>query len=163
MESIIKCMETLLAIHEELLLIGRQKVELVKKGDMTTLETLVREETKLIQKLQITERVRTEHVQKLLKNKGEIKENATLTDVKKFATAGEKDQLEQLQDKLFIAVQEVKKQNAFNQQLIEESLRFVNLSLDLIVPHSEDISYKKPGDQDDDRYETGHSLFDSKA
>ncbi len=98
-----------------------------------------------------------------LMTKGEVTENATMTDIRKYATKDEQQQLEQLQNELLNQVQNLKRQNELNQLLIEESLRFVNLSLDLMVPHKEDISYKRPHEQDDSRYDTGHSLFDSKA
>ncbi|TWI59945.1 flagellar protein FlgN [Halalkalibacter nanhaiisediminis] len=163
MKAIVEIIESLTGIHKELYTLGEQKVEPIKKGDMSALEVLVREESKLVRKLQATEGLRTKVVKNFLMTKGEVTENATMTDIRKYATKEEEQQLEQIQNELLNQVQNLKRQNELNQLLIEESLRFVNLSLDLMVPHKEDISYKRPHEQDDSRYDTGHSLFDSKA
>lgn len=160
---ITELMESLMTIHGDLYTLGQRKIEPIKKGDMSALEVLVREETKLVRKLQSTEALRTKAVRTFLISKGEVTENATMTDVRKFATNEEQQQLERLQAELMEHVQNLKAQNELNQLLIEESLRFVNLSLDLMVPHKEDVSYKRPKERDDNRFDTGHSLFDSKA
>src|SRR5699024_5672202 len=109
------------------------------------------------------ETIRGRQAEAYLQKHGEGNEEATMSEVKKHATTDEKEMLDQLQEELLIVILQLKRQNEFNQQLIEESLAFVNLSLDLMVPHQEDISYKRPDDEEHDRYDRGHSLFDSKA
>ncbi len=156
-------METLLTIHHELLTISVEKVELIKNGDAAALEALIRTEAKLARKIQINDTLRMKQVQAILAKKGKMKENATITDVKEFATEAEKEQLDHIQEQLLLAIHQLKTHNDLNQELITESLRFVNLSLDLIVPYKEDISYSRRQEDDDDRFLTGHSLFDSKA
>jgi len=160
--AITQLMERLIEVHEQLLEMAANKVEPIKKGDMKALEAIVRTESKLAHKLQTTEMLRSKVVRTFLLEQGEAKEAVTMSDVKKFATAEESIQLEQLQIKLVDDVQKLKTQNELNQQLIEESLRFVNLSLDLMLPHKEDVSYN-PRSRDDEPYENNHSLFDSKA
>lgn len=161
-KAISQLMERLIEIHELLLEMAINKVDPIKKGDMKALEAIVREESKLAHKLQTTEMLRSKVVRTFLFEQGEAKEAVTMSDVKKFATAEENLQLEELQFKLIELVQTLKTQNELNQELIEESLRFVNLSLDLMLPQKEDISYN-PRSRDDDSYENNHSLFDSKA
>ncbi|MFC0559283.1 flagellar protein FlgN [Halalkalibacter alkalisediminis] len=161
-KAITQLLERLIEVHEHLLELATKKVEPIKKGDMKVLEAIVREESKLAHKLQTTEMLRSKIVRTFLLEQGEAKEAVTMSDVKRFATAEEKLQLEQLQRKLVDDVQKLKTQNELNQELIEESLRFVNLSLDLMLPHKEDVSYN-PRSQDDEPYENNHSLFDSKA
>ncbi|MCL7746741.1 flagellar protein FlgN [Halalkalibacter alkaliphilus] len=162
LNAVIQLIERLIEIHEKLYSMAKKKVEPIKKGDMPVLGALVREESKLIRMLQTTELMRGKVVRTFLLEKGEVKEDATISDVMKLASADEKKKLDELQKKLRAQVKMLKEQNDLNQELIEESLRFVNLSLDLIVPHKEDISYN-PKERDDEPYETGHSLFDSKA
>jgi flagellar biosynthesis/type III secretory pathway chaperone len=161
-KAITQIIERLLEIHEGLVDLASKKVEPIKKGDMPTLEKLVREESKLAHKLQTTELLRAKVVRTFLLEKGEAPEDATLSDVKRYATDAEQKQLEQFQNMLVEYVVKLKAQNELNQSLIEESLRFVNLSLDLMIPHKEDVSYN-PRERDDRPFEGGHSLFDSKA
>ncbi|WP_227937248.1 flagellar protein FlgN [Alkalihalobacillus deserti] len=161
-KAITQMMERLIEIHEPLHDLAVKKVEPIKKGDMKVLEAIVREEAKLAYKLQTTEMLRSKVVRTFLLEQGEAKEAVTMSDVKRFATVEEKLQLEQLQLKLVDDVQKLKTQNEMNQELIEESLRFVNLSLDLMLPHKEDVSYD-PRSRDDEPFENAHSIFDSKA
>ncbi|NEU30261.1 flagellar protein FlgN [bacterium LRH843] len=164
-KAILDCMENLVTVHEELAQIGKEKVEPIKKGDMSALSALVRAEAKLVRKAQTTEIMREKLVASLLADKGKAKENATMRDVKEVATAPERERLDQLQEQLLVHMNNLKRINEQNQLLLEESLRFVNLSLDLMVPHQDDVSYKRPQflEDDQDHPMQGHSLFDSKA
>ena len=163
-KAITELLESLAMIHHELNQAAGQKVELIKKGDMPALEELVRAEAKLARKAQATEAMREKVVRTFLVSKGRVTENATLAEIKEWATAEEREQLDALQQRLLTEIHALKRQNELNQQLIEESLRFVNLSLDLMVPYQEDISYKRPNEHNEDQpYDTGRSLFDSKA
>ncbi|MDT8858790.1 flagellar protein FlgN [Alkalihalobacillus sp. MEB130] len=161
-KAIAQLMERLIEIHEGLIDLAVKKVEPIKKGDMPVLEKLIREESKLARQLQTTEMLRAKVVRTFLLEKGEAKEGATLSDVKKHVEEAEQTKFDELQKILITHVIKLKQQNELNQALIEESLRFVNLSLDLMIPHKEDISYN-PKDRDDQPMEGGHSLFDSKA
>ncbi len=162
MNAIIDSLQTLLDVHKKLVAIGDEKVELVKTGNISALETLLREEAKLMRTLEITEKIRMKQVEAYLAKHGIAKKDATLSDVKKAATAAERERLDALQSELVAVIDELKWKNERNQELIEESLRFVELSLDLIAPHKEDIAYN-PHDDGDDDYVIGHSLFDRKA
>lgn len=161
-KDIIASMATLLSIYEKLYALGIKKVDLIKKGDMAQLDVAIREETTLVHKLQLTETMREKQVMTFLQSKGKKIKNATVTDVIAYVEKEEKQTLRSLQENLVECMQKVQRQNEHNKQLIEESLRFVNLSLDLMIPYKEDISYGRPEDEDE-RIETGHSLFDSKA
>ncbi|GAE33028.1 flagellar protein FlgN [Halalkalibacter akibai] len=161
-KAITQMVERLIDIHEQLIDLAAKKTELIKQNNMKALELLVREESKLAHKLQTTELLRSKTVKTFLLEQGEAKENVTISDVKAFATEEEKQILDQHQDQLIKHVVELKTLNQLNQELIEESLRFVNLSLDLMLPHKEDVSYN-PLDHEDRPFEHGRSLFDSKA
>jgi flagellar biosynthesis/type III secretory pathway chaperone len=154
--------ERLIEIHEQLIDLAAKKIEPIKRGEMKALEAIVREESKWAHKLQTTEMLRAKVVKAFLLEQGEVKEAVTMSNVKRFATEEEKLVLDQLQVTLIDQVQKLKAKNELNQELIEESLRFVNLSLDLMVPHKEDVSYH-PHEHEDRPLGHGHSLFDSKA
>ncbi|ARK32099.1 flagellar protein FlgN [Halalkalibacter krulwichiae] len=161
-KAITQLIERLFEIHEQLYHLAVDKLEPIKKGDMKALEQIVREESKLAHKLQTTEMLRQKVVRTYLFEQGEAKEGATMTDVKRYATKEEAEKLELLQQQLLDYAQKLKQQNELNQDLIAESLRFVNLSLDLMVPHQEDVSYH-PHEHEDRPIGNGRSIFDSKA
>ncbi|MBP3950041.1 flagellar protein FlgN [Bacillus suaedae] len=162
LQAIVQLLERIDEIHHQLLTIAESKIEKIKSGDMPSIEALVREETKLVRKLETTEVLRSRVVQTFLQEKGEATENATISDIKNYVTETEQQQLSKLQEAIIAQAVNLKTVNDLNQSLIEESLRFVNLSLDLMVPHKEDISYS-PRHRDDKPFERGRSLFDSKA
>ncbi|WP_062050216.1 flagellar protein FlgN [Bacillus sp. JCM 19034] len=162
MQTLIQLMGRLDEIQHELLKIAKQKVEPIKKGNPKEIEALVRNEAKLIRQLEATEVLRTKAVKSFLHEQGISKEMATVSELLKWANEEDAQRLTTLQQSLLDTTDKLKRQNQFNQQLIDESLQFVTLSLDLMMPQKEDISYS-PNERQDELLGTGRSLFDSKA
>ena len=74
----------------------------------------------------------------------------------------EKTTLENLKIELEEGVKRLKAQNELNQQLLEQSLQFVNLSLDMLLPEIDAFNYDRPNHEQDITGEK-RSIFDSKA
>jgi flagellar biosynthesis/type III secretory pathway chaperone len=143
-------LERLLKSHEELLALGERKTNVLKQGDMKALDVLLKEEDLQVKKLQLIEKER------MLKFA-----NVTLSDVLKQADRQEKDKLSRLQEKLVKAFEALKQRNKLNQSLLEQSLQYVNMSLSMIQPQIEPVTYEK---SKSNPYNTNpSSLFDSKA
>jgi flagellar biosynthesis/type III secretory pathway chaperone len=143
-------LERLLKSHEDLLALGDRKTEVLKLGDMKALDVLLKEEDFQVKKLQIIEKER------MLKFA-----NVTLGDMLNQAENPEKERLLHLQDQLVQAYEALKSRNEFNQQLLEQSLQYVNMSLSLVQPQSEPATYSNTKKNP---YNTSSaSLFDSKA
>ncbi|WP_088104282.1 flagellar protein FlgN [Halalkalibacter urbisdiaboli] len=160
---IIQSLAELIRIHQQLNELASKKVDSIKQGDMPALEALVREESKLASKLRTTELMREKQVHAFFAEQGEANEHATISSMIALVSSDEANLLQRLQKVLVQEVNELKKQNELNQSLIQESLQFVNLSLDLLIPNAEDVSYKRPQAREERSYEPSHSIFDSKA
>lgn len=143
-------LERLLKSHEDLLALGERKTEVLKIGDMKTLDVLLKEEDLQVKKLQMIEK---ERMMKFA--------NVTLGDMLDQAEAPEKERLLHLQDHLVQKYEALKSRNELNQRLLEQSLQYVNMSLSMVQPQSEPATYshtkKNPYNKN------SSSLFDSKA
>jgi flagellar biosynthesis/type III secretory pathway chaperone len=87
--------------------------------------------------------------------------NVTLGDVLEQAELDEKENLILLQEKLVIAYEALKSRNKLNQELLEQSLQYVNMSLCMVQPENEPATYKNP--KSNPYNSNRSSLFDSKA
>ncbi|GAE32120.1 flagellar protein FlgN [Halalkalibacter hemicellulosilyticus] len=162
LKALIQLMERLDEIQQQLLIIAKQKVEPLKKGEMKAVEALVREESKWIHQLEMTETLRTKKVSAFLQEQGFEDKDARMVDLVPYANEDEQRRMTEVQQSLVDVTEQLKQQNQFNQQLIEESLKLVRTSLDLMIPMKEDISYS-PNEKQESPLGSGHSLFDSKA
>jgi flagellar biosynthesis/type III secretory pathway chaperone len=143
-------LERLFKSHEELLDLGERKTEALKLGDMKALEVLLKEEDLQVKKLQMIEKER------MLKFA-----NVALTDVLEQADESEKENLLGLQMNLNDIHEALKSRNELNQELLEQSLQYVNMSLSMVQPENEPVTYAKSKTKGYNT--TNTSLFDSKA
>ncbi|WNB92714.1 flagellar protein FlgN [Bacillus sp. NEB1478] len=143
-------LERLFKSHEDLLSLGERKTEALKAGDMKTLDLLLKEEDLNVKKLQVIEKER------LLKFA-----NVTVSDVLEQADDIEKEMLIHLQGKLVHAYQALKSRNELNQELLEQSLQYVNMTLSMVQPSNEPATYSKT--KTNPYHSNPSSLFDSKA
>jgi flagellar biosynthesis/type III secretory pathway chaperone len=143
-------LERLFKSHEDLLALGERKTEVLKLGDMKALDVLLKEEDLQVKKLQLIEKER------LLKFA-----NVSLVDVLDQADGTEKENLIQLQEQLIQIHEALKSRNELNQELLEQSLQYVNMSLSMVQPETEPVTYSKLRTNGYNSSNT--SLFDSKA
>ncbi|KZE64236.1 hypothetical protein AWM68_14145 [Fictibacillus phosphorivorans] len=143
-------LERLFNAHHDLLALGERKTEVLKSGDMKALDVLLKEEDLQVKKLQVIEKDR------MLKFA-----NVTLGDVLEQAEEPEKAKLVYLQDQLIHTFDALKSRNELNQQLLEQSLQYVNMTLSMVQPTNEPVTY---GNSKKNGYTNqATSLFDSKA
>ena len=72
-------------------------------------------------------------------------ETPTLSDCLQKANDQERQVLKTLQNQIVNKAQQVKKQNELNQQLLKQSLAFVQMSLDLLTPDMDSYNYERTG------------------
>jgi flagellar biosynthesis/type III secretory pathway chaperone len=72
----------------------------------------------------------------------------------------ETEVLEMLKAALIDEVAKLKERNGLNQQLIYQSLQFINVSLDMLRPQHQNLNY---GDSVGKTTKIGMAMFDSKA
>lgn len=154
--TIIDALTKLVKLHKSLQSITERKTESIVNNDMEALSTLLKEE-QLHMKA-----VRTMEVQiKSAITTATGNDNATVSDYLETLEEDNQQVIERLQHDLIQTIGKLKEQNDLNQALLEESLAFVQVSMDLLTPDPE--SYNYGGNEDDEHLSVGRSAFDSKA
>ena len=155
-------LQDLVKLHKTLNELAKQKTDTVINSDISNLKLFIQKEAVLIKQLQFLETERIRAVSQLARERGFFMERGTIQEIVPYLQDREKETVESLQKQLLEQVTLLKQQNELNQQLIEDSLRFVNLSLDMLQPEQETGNYTRPT-RDSDHGVTGRSIFDSKA
>jgi flagellar biosynthesis/type III secretory pathway chaperone len=158
-QKIIESLDNLTGIHRQLIALSKEKTNVVKKGNVDHLQTILVKERKIVQQLDHAEESRQKEVEAWFSQKG-ISLEATITNLlEQIEAEAEKQRLEESVVRLTEAIVELKQQEQLNIALIQQSMQFVQLSIDLLSPSLKSLNYGK----DNQQLGTQRSLFDSKA
>ncbi|QOR66256.1 flagellar protein FlgN [Cytobacillus suaedae] len=161
-ERLLQSLQKLLVLHQNLLNLTKNKTEILKSGDMEALNLQMNEENKYILAIKQIENDRIKQVQQILQNYRLREEEQTLSKCIDFTVEPVKSKLRSTQLELTRVIDELKKENELNQQLIQQSLQFVNASIGMLRPETQTTNYKHP--EKKQSTDTGNrSMFDSKA
>ncbi|ASN04724.1 flagellar protein FlgN [Virgibacillus necropolis] len=158
--QIIKSMEKLIMLHESLLVISEQKTVAIKEGNMEKLQPLLVKERKHVQALEQMETSRQKEVKAWFEVNNLQGKNETITTM--LEMIDDKEQQKVLEDvtiHLTHSVTNLKRQEQLNQALIQQSLQFVELSLDMMNPSITNLNYGNTKETESIK----RSVFDSKA
>ncbi|WP_035187438.1 flagellar protein FlgN [Alteribacter aurantiacus] len=160
-KHLIEALKDLTKLHERFNGLAKEKAEAVKKSEMKTLDEVLKRESALIQELSACEKKRQIATSDWLHRQGLVKENVTVEEMIPYLEDEEGDELRFWQQRLLEEIRLWKEQNELNEQLIHESLRFVNMSLDAFQPKQSE-NYARPN-RGHSYAEERRSVFDSKA
>jgi flagellar biosynthesis/type III secretory pathway chaperone len=156
-KNISNSLKDLILLHQNLLELATEKTKVIIHGNIDFLQSIISKEKKLIKIIQNKDqdlRVLAKDLQK--------EQNVTLDDVIKNSIQSDRDILLQLKQQLEETINELKNKNETNQQLLQQSLQFVEVSLDLLKPSIDTYNYDRPTKKNS--YETeGYSSFESKV
>jgi len=153
-------LQELTVIHEELLKVSKRKTDIIKEGSTEKIQAILVEERKYIKVLEQAEQKRQIEVEKWYSNRQQPLEEMTITNMLELLTdEQEKQELEEKTIQLTEAITELKHQEQLNQALIQQSMQFVQLSLDMLNPTIQSMNYGKSQDTEGSK----RSVFDSKA
>ncbi|MEO2207515.1 flagellar protein FlgN [Paenibacillus pabuli] len=163
-ESIIDVLEQLQVAHEDMLVLGEQKKEAVVANKVETLIALINQESKLAKRIELIEQQRLQEVHQFLEERGiKSKLNLTISELMRLVfDASEKKRLLQAQTSLTDVLQKVKFLNEANQQLIQQSLSYIDFFIETMSFHSEsEATYQNPSEKPYGMARSG--LFDTRA
>ncbi|QED49602.1 flagellar protein FlgN [Cytobacillus dafuensis] len=159
--AIIAVLEKLLTLHQDLYDIAKRKTIIIKYGELEALNQVMKDENKIIVAIQLAEKEREKAI--LLLSKGDPVRGTPSTILECLDWIDEKSDQEkivELRSMLLDTIEVLKDINNLNQQLLEQSMQFVRLNLDLFSPESNLDNYSKTANEES---ETIRSFFDSKA
>lgn len=160
-QPIIQSLEKLIDIHRTLLDISEEKTEWIKQGTAEKIQQVLIKERKHVRLLEKEEENRQLEAEKWAIEHGLPKEDVTITYLLDHMKNGtEKEELAEKSRELVEVISNLKQQESLNQMLLEQSMQFVQVSLDLLQPSIKNINY---GNQKKDNKSYNRSLFDSQA
>jgi len=164
MEALLDVLEKLYEAHDELLQIGERKREAIVHNHLEQLNECVNKETRVLAKIAQLEQQRIEATMGYLISRG-YSPNPKIT-VKELVRIvfknTDKQALTNAQTKFAHLLDELSRQQSLNQKLLEQSLEYIDMSLNLYTGSEEDtVTYSHPlqGDRSQSRF----SMFDKKA
>jgi flagellar biosynthesis/type III secretory pathway chaperone len=160
--SIIEKLEKLVDMHNQLIQLSLDKTTIVKNGEVDKLQPLLVIERKLVQQLEKAEEARKKDVDEWFASRGLPQEDATITNMlNHLQDEEEQNALETSAVRLMEAIIALKQQEQLNIALIQQSMQFVQLSMDLLSPSLTSINYGNKTNAD--KSSVNRSIFDSKA
>lgn len=144
---LIETLEKQLALHKSLLGLAYAKRTAIKENKMDELNRIVRDEQKHVSAVTILEKQRN------AKSEGTVMEQLPQLSVE------EQSRVFELRDELVTVLADLRAANDLNAELLDQSLQFVHLQLDLLAPQDAG-NYAPEGDQDGP---SSGPIFDSKA
>ncbi|WP_080843986.1 flagellar protein FlgN [Cytobacillus gottheilii] len=139
--ALITAMENLLKLHKSLNELAIKKTDIIKAGDMPALDQMLKDEQSHVAAIEKMEQLRQAACSKVVQQQ----EKPTLEDCLPFLEEDIKSKALTLKDSLVTEVEALQERNQLNQQLIYQSLQFVNMSMSLLQPQSmQNFNYTNP-------------------
>ncbi|MFD1038885.1 flagellar protein FlgN [Virgibacillus byunsanensis] len=158
--KIIKSLHKLVDMHKTLIDISGQKTEIIKEGSVDKLQTLLIKERKHVKAIEQIEKLRQTEVKEWFTQQGSKEDPPTITRMLAIISDDEQQkELEAMTVSLTEAITQLKQQEELNQALIQQSMQFVQLSLDMINPSIKSMNYGNKKETESIK----RSVFDSKA
>ncbi|MCK1994456.1 flagellar protein FlgN [Peribacillus muralis] len=158
--SIIESLEKLIKLHKSFNQLAIRKTAVLKANDTEAITALLIQEQKHLKAIDQTDKQREGAVADFLRANGKVGQPASIHSVTELTGPIETEKLAHLKAELMEEVTKLKERNSLNQQLIYQSLQFINVSLDMLRPQNQNLNYgnsvRKP-------QKSGMTMFDSKA
>jgi hypothetical protein len=161
-DLLLNILEKMVKLQKSLYQIALKKTDILKADDIEALGQLIKDELKHIKAIEMVNGER-ERIQPQLANELSLPPtNITISELLKSSILKDKEGLKRLQLELVEQTQSLQEVNEFNQQLLQQSLNFVNLNLDLVLGQQESGNYTD-NNSNEEETNASRSLFDSKA
>lgn len=140
MKSIEQLKETLVKenqLYSQVLRLAEEKTKVIKSKDLKTLENITKKEQQFIMTMGTFERIR----RSILTNIAEelnIEEIETVSELLLFIDEEQGKEIDELRDELLETIQGLKSTNKDNEKLLNQSLEYVNFSLEMMTRVPED-------------------------
>ncbi|MFD1849024.1 flagellar protein FlgN [Oceanobacillus bengalensis] len=158
---IIQSLEQLVLMHEELLNVSKEKTEVIKEGSVEKLQAILAKERKQIRKVEQVEDKRRVIVEEWFTSRNLSLEDMTISRILDgLEEEADKETIAAVTTKLTEVITALKQQEQLNQTLLNQSMQFVQLSLDVLQPSITKLNY---GKQKNESERASRSIFDSQA
>ncbi|MCQ1528590.1 flagellar protein FlgN [Lutispora saccharofermentans] len=161
LDKIILCLENQKNIYEKLLSLSMEKKDAIIEGKVNELDNFIKLEGNLILEIGKLEDERDSTAEALARELGCSRENLTISYICNEVKDSRCDHLKQVAGSIGNTLNQLKEINDLNGELIEQSLEYINFSINLISDSMEgqNVIYEgKPEESKDNNVR----LFDAK-
>lgn len=161
--ELVQVLSELSDIHYQLLDLAHSKELTLIHNQVNELNLIVNKETKLLRQIADLEKKRIFETDRYVVGKG-YRPNPAITvgELVRITTKSEdKKALSDAQKELLHVIEQVDKANKLNQELVKQSIAFIDYSLNMLAGVETEATYQKPQQQ-----HTGiqrNSMFDTRA
>lgn len=145
-QELVQVLQEMTDIHRQLLELSHSKREVLVQNQVEELNAIVNKENKLIRQLDELDKKRVFEIDRYVVGKG-YRRNPSITvgDLIRITfKAEDKEALSDAHGELLQLVKQLKTANDLNQDLIKQSLGFIDFSLNMLVGEESDVTYQKP-------------------
>ncbi|MCM3786013.1 flagellar protein FlgN [Neobacillus mesonae] len=164
LNQLMDALDKLNVTHRQMLHTAEVKKEAIMKNDTDTLIKLLNQESMILKQIQSHEVYRNEAIGSFLLERGiKSKLNLNISEISRLVfDVEDKRRLQEVQNELGNTLSELKEINDLNQRLVEQSLAFIDYSLDVLVDKPTQAPvYQHPDQRQSAMGQFG--LFDSRA
>lgn len=164
METLLDILRQLVDAHRELIAIGEQKKEAIIHNQIDQVSEQVNRETRIIRQMAELEKQRLEATMNFLISRGySPNPQVTLSNLIQLVfKAADKQALYDVRDQLIEATGKLKQIQQVNQDLLTQSLEYIEFSLNMITGYGEeDATYSHPSQRPNQSQRPG--FFDTRA
>ncbi|GBF10535.1 flagellar protein FlgN [Tepidibacillus sp. HK-1] len=162
-QNLMKVFSEIYQSHMEMVEMAKRKKQVLIDGDIDELAKITQLEARWIKKMGKLEEEREAIVGQFFEDRGFVLQEFSMSDLLKLLTSSqEKAQLQEIHQKLSDAIDEVKRYNELNTQLIYQSLDYVSHTLEMLTEQPKQaFTYSKPTTKQSTMPNRG--IFDQKA
>ena len=163
LEAVLQTLDQQIEVHRKLLDLSEQKKHAIVRNEIDSLMQVTQKETKLAKQAEELEAARIEAVNAFMRSKNMFVTAAiTIGTLIRFVTRAEdKQALAVRRDELVRLTGHLKEANELNRQLLEQSLAYIDYSINLLVGPDQEAVYHPP--QLEQHAYTANRVFDWKA
>ncbi|VXC16206.1 FlgN protein [Bacillus sp. 349Y] len=159
MEQLTLILDKIITLQKSLLHVSNRKMEALKENDIDEINRLLKEELSHIRAMESLN-IRREELQQEISSTYQMPVT-TFSELLGIESLPGKEELREKHAELTACTLRLKNQNELNQDLLNQSLQFVNLSLDLVMGQQETGNYSQ--DPENIQSIRTHTIFNSKA
>ncbi|ACB85803.1 flagellar protein FlgN [Natranaerobius thermophilus] len=138
LQDLCENLEEQLATYKLLVQQEEEKQEALIQGELSQLEELIKKEQKIVFQNGELERKRQEIIAQLAEELGEVQDDLTISKLIEYAEGELEKRLSQVYRELEEIVITLKDLNIKNNSLIQQSLSYINYSLDIVAGAGQD-------------------------
>lgn len=159
-DSLLNILDELIDLHDEMLENSKFKTTALKEGEVDALQKTLLKEQKLVRLLESAEQKRISETELwFAKNKVMAEEKTVTNMLTSLNNELERERLAEAITRLTNAITNLKAQEQLNHSLLQQSLQFIQFSLNMVNPSIENFNYGTNNNSITHK----KSIFDSKA